>query len=137
MLTAAASVAIAVGCGLGGWGLHGGTSPSPVRGSTAQPALRTAALVTAGHQPVGRIFVYRGSPHWVYMTVDTGGGNGTVTCQLVSRDGQVITVGSFGLYGGYGYWGAPEPAQAAALTGARLTTSGGTVLATATFSAPR
>ena len=47
----------------------------------------------------------------------------------------MTTVGSFRLSGGYGYWGSPDPVTSGPLTGARLVTSTGTVLATATFAA--
>ena len=56
-------------------------------------------------------------------------------CQVEGPDGHVTTVGSFRLTGGYGYWGSPDPVTNGPLTGARLVTTTGTVLATATFSA--
>ena len=105
-------------------------------GSVAQPALHAAALTTASDQPIGRVFLYTGRPGWLYMTVDTGSGNGTLICQLEGRDGRGITVGSFRLTGGYGPWGSPEPLPPAAVTGARLATAGGKALATASFSPP-
>ncbi|HEY4703695.1 MAG TPA: hypothetical protein VIH64_17490, partial [Streptosporangiaceae bacterium] len=60
-------------------------------------------------------------------------GDTTVICQLTDRAGRVITVGSFRVTGGDGYWGSPEPDQPSAITSAQLITTGGTVLATATF----
>jgi hypothetical protein len=135
MLTAVAGAVIAVACGLGGWALRGAAPAPPSAGSTTGSTLRSAALITAGHHTAGKIFLYGGSPRWLYMTVDTGSGDGTVTCQLEGRDGRIITVGSFWLNGGYGYWGSPEPAKAATMTvtGARLTAADGKVLATASF----
>ena len=135
MLAAAATV-IAVAAGLGGWGLRGAAAASPPAVSIARPALRTAALTTASHQRIGTIFLYNGRPGWLYMTVGIGAGNGTIICQLEARDGSVITVGSFRLTGGYGSWGSPQPLPPATVTGARLTTAGGTALATASFSPP-
>jgi hypothetical protein len=138
MLAAAAGIVIAAACGLGGWGLRGTAPVPPSTGSsTTGSTLHSAALITASHHKVGKIFLYGGSPRWLYMTVDTGLGNGTVICQLEGRDGRIITVGSFRLNGGYGYWGSPEPAKAATVTGARLTAADGKVLATASFSAIR
>ena len=102
----------------------------------AQPALHTAALTTASHQRIGTIFLYNGRPGWLYMNVDTGSGNGTIICQLEGPDGSVITVGSFRLTGGYGHWGSPEPLPPAAVTGARLATTRGKALATASFRPP-
>ena len=137
MLAAAAAV-IAVTAGVGGWAVRtAGPAPSTA-GRTAPAALHTAALVTASHQTVGEVFLYsgHGSP-WLYMTVDAVPGDSTVVCQVEGRDGSVVTIGSFWLTGGHGHWGSPEPIQPAALTGARLMTTHGQVLATATFGAAR
>jgi len=65
-----------------------------------------------------------------------GGGaadNGTVLCQVEGPDGRITTIGSFQLTDGYGYWGSPDPATNGPLTGARLVTTTGAILATATF----
>jgi hypothetical protein len=132
---AAAAVAVAViVAGLGGWGLHG-TSSSP----TAS-ALSSATLLTASHQTAGKIYFYDAGSRWLYMSVNIPSGSGavddgTVICQVEGPDGHVTTVGSFRLTGGYGYWGSPDPVTSGTLTGARLVTTTGTVLATATFAA--
>ena len=128
-LLAAAAVAVAViVAGLGGWGLHAATS-SP---------LSSAALLTASHQTAGKIYFYDSGSRWLYMSVNIGSGsgvagNGTVVCQVEGPDGHVTTIGSFQLTGGYGYWGSPDPVTNGPLTGARLVTTTGAVLATATF----
>jgi len=124
MLTVAAAVAGIVAGGLGGWALHNGTSSPP------PAALDSAALVSVSHQAVGKIYLYRGHPQWLYMSVSLGSGDGMVLCQVESRSGQITTVGSFRLASGYGYWGSPAPGS---LAGARLVTAGGKVLATASF----
>jgi len=125
---AAAVVGIIVG-GVGGWALHNGTSsPTPT-------ALDSAALVSVSHQAVGKIYLYRGHPQWLYMSVSLHGGNETVLCQVESRSGQISTVGSFQLTSGYGYWGSPAPGNPGSLKGARLVTPNGKVLATASFHA--
>jgi hypothetical protein len=71
------------------------------------------------------------------MTVDTGARNGHIICQLQGRDDRLITIGPFWLTAGYGWWGSPEPDQPAAVTSARLITTGGMILATATFRTAR
>ena len=125
---ALAAVAVAVvAAGLGGWGLRSGTS------APAGTPLSSATLLSASHQAAGKIFLYDGSSRWLYMSVDMPSGNGTVICEVESRDGHVTTVGSFQLTDGRGYWGSPVPATHGALTGARLVGPGGTVLATASF----
>ena len=127
LATAAVAVAVIV-AGLGGWGLHAATS-SP---------LSSATLLTASHQTAGKIYFYDSGSRWLYMSVNIGpgsgvAGNGTVVCQVEGPDGHVITIGSFQLTGGYGYWGSPDPVTNGPLTGARLVTTTGAVLATATF----
>jgi hypothetical protein len=129
MLAAAAVAAGVIAAGLGGWGLHAAIS------SPAASPLSSAAFVTASHQTAGKIFFYDGDHRWLYMSVDIGSGNGTVICQVEGSDGHLTTVGSFQLTGGYGYWGSPDPVTNGPLTGARLVTTTGTVLATAIFPA--
>ena len=129
-ILSAAAVAVAViVAGLGGWGLHAATS------SPAASPLSSAALLTASHQTAGQVYFYDSGSRWLYMSVDIGSGNGTVICQVEGTDGHLTTVGSFQLAGGYGYWGSPDPVTNGPLTGARLVTTTGTVLATATFPA--
>lgn len=129
-ILAAAAVVVALAGGLaGGWSLHAATS------TPAQPALSTAALLSAGRQNVGEVFLYNGDPRWMYMTVDLDSGNGTVTCQLISTDGRVTTVGSFRLADGYGSWGSPSWVGDGSPSGARLVAANGAVLASASFPA--
>jgi hypothetical protein len=129
MLAGVAVAAAVIVAGLGGWGLHAATS------SPAASPLSSAALLTASHQTAGKIYFYNGDHRWLYMSVDIGSGNDTVICQVEGSDGRFTTIGSFRLSGGYGYWGSPDPVTSGQLTGARLVTTTGTVLATATFAA--
>jgi anti-sigma-K factor RskA len=129
-LAAAAVVVAVVVSALGGWGLRAALSP-PARSS-----LSSAALLTASHQAVGKIFLYDGNPRWVYMSVYMDSARGAVTCQLIGKDGRVTTLGAFRLADGYGAWGSADPVDNGPLTGARLIDSTGTVLATASFSSP-
>jgi anti-sigma-K factor RskA len=127
MLAVAAVMLAVVAGGLGGWALGNGAS------SPAGTPLRSAALESATHQAVGKIYLYQGRQHWLYMSVNLPSGQGTVICQVRNRDGHLTTVGTFHLTNGYGYWGSPAPGNPGSLTGARLVTPSGTVLATATF----
>ena len=129
MLAVAAVALAVVVSGLGGWGLHAAATSPPAS------SLSSAALLSASHQTVGKIFVYNGSSRWMYMSVNMYPGNGSVICQLVGTNGHVTTVGSFRLVDGYGYWGSPAPANLGPLAGARLISTNGTVVATASFSA--
>ena len=126
---AATAMGVALfGAGLGGWRIGVGTSATSAAGQLA-----SASLVSATHQNVGNIFLYSGTPRWLYMSVDMESGQETVTCQVVGTDGQVTTIGTFQLAGGYGAWGSPDPGNVGTLSGARLLSANGTVLATATF----
>ena len=133
MLAVAAVTLAMVVSGLGGWGLRGAIV-STATGSPVGSPLSTVSLVSASHQTVGKIFVYSGTPQWLSMWVDVdSGGTGTVTCELVGRGGQVVTLGKFRLNGGYGIWASPPPLVRGPFTGARLVSADGTVLATASI----
>ena len=124
---AAAAVCLAViAAGLGGWRIGVGVAPA------ASP-LMSASLVSASSQHVGQVSYYSRDPEWLYMSVDMGSGDGIVTCQVIDANGRVATVGSFKLADGYGAWGSPDPGELGELTGARLVSATGTVLATGTF----
>jgi hypothetical protein len=132
LMVAAAGLAVVVSA-LGGWGLRVATAPLAGYPPASSP-LSTVSLVSASHEPVGEIFLYRGNPRWLYMSVDMGSeGTGTVTCEFVGRDGNVVPLGKFRLHGGYGSWGSPGPLEHGPFTGARLVSGDGTVLATASF----
>ncbi len=127
VLTAAAVTLAVTVSAVGGWRLGAATS------SPAMSLLGSAALVSAGHQAVGTVFFYGGSMQWLSMSVSLRSGTGTVSCQLVSRDGHVMTLGSFWLDGGYGAWESPGPVSGGQFTSARLVAADGTVLATASL----
>jgi hypothetical protein len=130
-LLATAAVGLAViAAGLGGWRIGAGNAPAA---SSAAGPLKSASLVSATHQDVGDVYVYSGTSSWVYMSIDMGSGNEVVTCEVVGENGQVSKVGSFQLADGYGSWGSPNPGNLGTLSGARLVSPDGTVLASATF----
>jgi hypothetical protein len=129
---AAAGVGLAVvAAGLGGWRL--GVSSAPAAVAPASGPLISASLASASHTHVGQVFYYTGTPGWLYMSVDLGTGSGSVTCQVVGKDGRVTTIGSFQLADGKGAWGIPDPGDLGELSGARLVSANGTVLAAGTF----
>lgn len=130
VLAAAAVVVGLLAAAVGGWGLHAATAPA------ASSALTSATMIgTDDHSHVGQVFVFKGQPGWMYMSVDLESGDGTVICQLVSANGHITTVGSFRLADGYGSWGSPAWTGDGTPVGARLVTANGTVLATASFPA--
>jgi hypothetical protein len=129
LVVSLSAAVLAVVLGLGGWLVGRQTAPS---GSPATQAV-TASLVT-GAGRVGQVVVVPGEFPWISMAVEAGLGNQTVLCQLVERDSAAVTIGSFKLANGYGYWSAPVPASASPIIGARLVDATGHTIATATFS---
>jgi hypothetical protein len=129
MLTVAAVLLAVLVPGLGGWGLRVATL------SPARFPLSSAALLTASGQTVGEIFFYDGTSRWIYMSVSMGPEKGNVICQLEIRDRHFTTVGSFWLTDGRASWGSADPVNIGPLAGARLISTDGTVLATASSAA--
>ena len=126
LAVAAAALAVTVS-------VAGGRGLAAITSSAAGSLLGSATLVSAGHQAVGTVFLYGGSRQWLSMSVNLRSGSGTVTCQLAGRDGQVMTLGSFWLDGGYGAWGSCSTVGDGQFTSARLVAVDGTVPATASL----
>jgi hypothetical protein len=141
MRAAAVVAALALVFGFGGWAV--GTAIEEVATGPSHPVEATRMLWSGLTSPrslgksAGEVFAHPGTPGWVYMSVDladTGTPySGTVSCQLERHDGTSVRLASFTLHDGYGYWGGPAPVDPSSLSGARLTSSDGTVLATAHF----
>lgn len=125
----AAALVVVVGVGAGSLiGTGNGNPPS----TSASPNLTSAALIAHG-ETVGEAFVSAGKPSWMFMSIDSGTWSGAVTCQVILAGGQVESIGQFELSGGYGAWGAPLWSAAQEVRSARLVTSAGAVLASASF----
>lgn len=134
----AAAVILMLVVGATGWSIgqrSAGVSPRPEEGTRplATP-LRSASFLANGHI-VGTVFAYQGRPWWVYVAVDTDRADATISCQLVRRDGTVVSLGTFALTHGYGYWGVPSQVDPTDVRSARLVTTDGHLLATAAFTA--
>ncbi|MEV6295084.1 hypothetical protein AB0M41_32725 [Streptomyces sp. NPDC051896] len=135
---AAVATALTVAVGFAGWGI--GTAVETVIASTApatesEPVLLGDMTSATNGGKVGEVYVHPESPGWVFVSVDSAGPRGVytgkVTCLLEHADGTTVRVGDFLLSGGRGEWGVGAPGDLSTLSGARLTTPGGTVLATA------
>jgi hypothetical protein len=125
VLAAAAVVAAAVA--IGGWALSGGLGESTAHYVT-RPV--SAPLMAGGHE-MGEVMLVANTHTWLSMAVSGGPGNATVTCRLLERDGRTVTVGSFQLVGGEGYWAAAVPGQASDVMAAQLVAADGSTIATA------
>jgi hypothetical protein len=106
--------------------------------SIAQPphgnALRTGSFETADGQVLGQIVAYQGSPSWVFMNVDEPNYEGPIECKLQMDDGSIVAVGMFQLHSGLGQFSRAIPVNIGGLRGAKLVSSTGAVVASATFS---
>ena len=56
---------------------------------------------------------FGGDKPWMSMTLDDSSAHGTVTCVVVTDDGEAHTVGTFESHEGYGAWMAPLPVDPA------------------------
>jgi len=121
----AAAAAVAAGVALGGWALAGGFSESPTQYAAGAVS---APLMVGGHQ-MGEVTFTRSA--WLTMAVEGGPPSATVTCQVLHRNGDVVTVGSFQLADGQGYWAAAVPGGSADVVAARLVAANGKTIATA------
>ena len=126
ILGAAAAAAVLAGAGVAATTLTGGHHPST--------STDLAGVLRQGGREVGTVYV-GGHPAWVSMTVQQLPVNGSISCQLVTRDGKVTTVGTFEVLNGRGSWGAPEPAGLPQPTEARLISPTGAVVAQGPLSA--
>ena len=136
---AAVASAFVVAVGFAGWAV--GTAVQEVTASP--PAAVETEDVLVGDltspggcgQPVGEIYAHPGKHGWIFMSValtDPGTRyNGKVTCLFERTDGTTVPVGAFLLSDGRGSWGMSAAVDAAALSGARIESADGTVLARA------
>lgn len=130
-IVASAAVTLAVALGFGGWVASQGASVA------TQPyekgvASATATLLSDSHG-VGTVSTFAGTPGWMLMTVHGGNINGWVTCQVTVTGGRQVTVGSFRLDNGYGAWASKLPVAVPGIRSARVTTSSGLVVGSATL----
>jgi hypothetical protein len=113
-------------------GLDHGAS-HPAASSVAGHPVLTGSLETSDHKKLGQITLFGGSPSWVFLNLAGVGRDGPVRCLLESESGSVVATGAFSVQGGTGEWARPLPDGVASLAGARIVTSTGVTLASATF----
>jgi hypothetical protein len=135
VLLGAAAAAVAL---VGGTVVATNALEQPSRSTTPQVALgasvRFASLHGTGGRPVGQVYVHRGEPSWIFMTVDAGGTTDTVMCQLQLANGTTMPVGTAQIHDGRGQLAQSVRVDVGQLRGARLVTPTGSTLATASFS---
>ncbi len=125
--------ALAVGFGIGRGTANG---PAPTRSAVTAPEDQVArAMLTADGESRGAVATYSGSPGWLQMTVRDLGYTGYVTCRITLPNGTTTPVGTFWVNKGYGAWSVPLTVAPSKVEGASLVSTGGTVLASASFPA--
>jgi hypothetical protein len=95
--------------------------------------VRTATFETADSQVMGQIVAYSGSSSWVYMNVDVPHYDGKIICMLQSKSGSTVAAGVFHLRSGMGAWSKTIKGDVGQLRGAKLVSSSGVTVASATF----
>jgi hypothetical protein len=95
--------------------------------------LRTGTFEKAGGGVLGQIVAYRGHPSWIYMNVGLSQSNGSVMCKLQLDNGSIVAAGTIELHNGEGELSKPIGVNISRLRGARLSTSNGVLVGTATF----
>jgi len=96
-------------------------------------SLRTGTFVTASGEVLGQVVAYDGHPSWVYMNVGATQSTGTIMCKLQLNNGSIVSTGTIELHHGTGVLSKFIHVDIHRLRGAKLYTSTGAVLASATF----
>ena len=126
---AAAVVALALGLSIG---LSVGSTPSLAKVATASKPWQTAKLVADG-STVGGVSLYGGSTPVLTMQLATSVVHGTVTCEIVTEGGATHKIGTFKVTHGYGAWVAPLGVPPNDVRVAKLVSTQGTTVASATL----
>jgi hypothetical protein len=95
--------------------------------------LRTGTFVGADNRVLGQIVAYRGHPSWVFMKVAVPHYDGPITCELQTADGSVVAYGTWQVHNGTGQFSKTIKVEVRSLRGARLVSSDGSPVASATF----
>ncbi|HTC69118.1 MAG TPA: hypothetical protein VK662_06075 [Acidothermaceae bacterium] len=112
---------------------HSAAAPSVAQAPSGN-AVRTGSFETTDGQLLGQIVAYQGHPSWVFMNVDEPNYDGPIECKLQMDDGSVVAVGMFELHAGLGQFSRTIPVAIDGLRGAKLLSSTGATVASATFS---
>ncbi len=101
---------------------------------TARTSPPLSARLTSQGRVLGQVFLTRGDPSWLSMSVDDRHWSGTAWCSVRLTNGRVEPLGRFSIVNGVGAWSAQIQAGAARVTSATISDHYGDVLATATWS---
>ncbi len=134
VLAAVATSAVLVGGAVAATETFTATSATPAIAQAPHgKVLRTGTFSTTDGQVLGQIVAYRGHPSWVFMNVEVPNYDGPITCELQVEDGSTVAFGTFELRQGVGQFSKIIRVDVPKLRGARLVTSTGATVASATF----
>jgi hypothetical protein len=111
---AAAAAVLAVGLGIG-------------RLSAPAPEIRSAALTAQGNY-VGKAWVHRGHPGWIYVDMRYRDTDHVINLEVVDRDGVTTKVGQLVLRDGHGTLGARSPIPVSSVHTIRMREDDGTIV---------
>jgi putative zinc finger protein len=83
------------------------------------------SLRAAGGAAAGTVFSYRGSPSWVFLTVDPAHRAGVSSGELVMDDGRQVPLDPFTVNASTGSWGGAIPVDPKHVSVLRLSGPGG------------
>ncbi|MGH9072462.1 MAG: hypothetical protein ACRDX8_15240, partial [Acidimicrobiales bacterium] len=93
----------------------------------------SGAVLRDRGQEVGQVLVYSGQPSWVLMTVEADGPPTRVTCELETKGGGTLLLGSFTVSSGYRSWSSTLAIDPSQVRGVKLLNSEQQTVATATL----
>jgi hypothetical protein len=133
-LAAVAASAVLVGGSVAATEAFTSTGATPAIAQAPRgDVLRTGTFSTADSRVLGQIVAYRGQPSWVFMNVEVPDYDGPITCELQVEDGSTVAFGTFEVHQGVGQFSKIIRVDVPRLRGARLVTSTGATVASATF----
>jgi len=119
------------------FGLAVGYVPGHLRSGSANVAV--ASFVDTGAEPGetvgGQVYARADNPSWVFMTIHGTGGEESYACDLVLKDGQTVTIGSFTMHAGAGSWGRAVDVTLSQVRQVQLRDARGSLVARAALSA--
>ncbi|MGH9127638.1 MAG: anti-sigma factor family protein [Acidimicrobiales bacterium] len=133
LAAAVALAALGAGLGLSFVGSNGFQVGHPgVVAALGGRGISGAVLRDRG-QEVGQVLVYSGQPSWVLMTVEADGPPTRVTCELETKRGSTLLLGSFTVSSGYRSWSSTLSIDPSQVVGVKLLNSERQTVATATL----
>jgi hypothetical protein len=133
-LAAVAASAVLVGGTVAATDAFTHTPATPAAQAPHGKVLRTGTFQTADSRVLGQVVAYRGHPSWVFMNVAVPNYDGPITCELQVADGSTVAFGTFQMHHGIGQFSKTLRVEVGRLRGAKLVTSAGSTVASATFS---